>query len=77
MPKILSDFKDIAVYRKGGVSHLDMEVQSLGDASVKTQDLEDSRRELIALSGVKWNTHIENQSLFETHCQIWRWAKRS
>ena len=29
-----------------------MEVQSLGDASVKTQDLEDSRRELIALSGV-------------------------
>ena len=52
MPKILSDFKDIAVYRKGGVSHLDMEVQSLGDASVKTQDLEDSRRELIALSGV-------------------------
>jgi hypothetical protein len=32
MPKILSDFKDIAVYRKGGVSHLDMEVQSLGDA---------------------------------------------
>ena len=52
MPKILSDFKDIAVYRKGGVSHLDMEVQSLGDASVKVQDLEDARRELIALSGI-------------------------
>ena len=29
-----------------------MEVQSLVDSSVKTQDLEDSRRELIALSGV-------------------------
>ena len=50
MPKILSDFKDIAVYRKGGVSHLDMEVQSLGDASVKVQDLQDQREELIALS---------------------------
>lgn len=29
-----------------------MEIQSLGDASVKIQDLEDARRELIALSGV-------------------------
>lgn len=52
MAQILSDFKDIAVFRKGGVSHLDMEVQSLGDPSVKTQDLEDARRELIALSGI-------------------------
>jgi len=29
-----------------------MEVQSLGDASVKVADLEDARRELIALSGI-------------------------
>lgn len=52
MPKLLSDFKDFVAYRKGGVSYLDMEVQSLGDSSVKIQDLEDARKELIALSGI-------------------------
>lgn len=51
-PKLLSDFKDMFTFRKGGVSHLDMEVQSLGDASVKVADLEDARRELISLSGI-------------------------
>jgi len=51
-PKILSDFKDIFTFRKAGVSHLDMEVQALGDTAVKVADLEDSRKELIALSGI-------------------------
>ena len=31
-PKLLSDFKDMFTFRKNGVSHLDMELQQLGDA---------------------------------------------
>lgn len=31
-PKLLSDFKDMFTFRKNGNSHLDMELQSLGDA---------------------------------------------
>lgn len=41
MPKLLSDFKDMFTFRKNGASHLDMDIKSLGDASVKVQDLED------------------------------------
>ena len=37
---------------KGGVSQLDVEVESLGDPNVKVQDLEDARREIISLSGI-------------------------
>ena len=31
-PKLLSDFKDMFTFRKNGVSHLDKELQQLGDA---------------------------------------------
>ena len=31
-PKLLSDFKDMFTFRKNGNSHLDMELQSMGDA---------------------------------------------
>lgn len=54
-PKLLSDFKDMFTFRKNGQSSLDMELQQLGDPSVKVQDLEDARRELIALSGIPKN----------------------
>jgi hypothetical protein len=40
------------VLSKNGQRALDVEVNSIGDPSVKVQDLEDSRREIIALSGV-------------------------
>jgi hypothetical protein len=50
--KMMSDSKDLFVLSKNGTRALDVEVSSLGDPSVKVQDLEDSRREIIALSGV-------------------------
>ena len=50
--KIMSDYKDMFVLSKNGVRALDVEVNAVGDPSVKVQDLEDWRREIIALSGV-------------------------
>lgn len=52
IPKILSDFKDLVLLSKKGQRFVDVDIQSLGDPNVKIQDLEDQRRELIALSGV-------------------------
>lgn len=52
IPKILSDFKDMFIFSKQGQRPLDVEVQNLGDPSIKVADLEDARREIIALSGV-------------------------
>ena len=37
---------------RNGVKSLDVEVQSLGDPSIKIADLEDARREIISLSGI-------------------------
>jgi len=42
--KIMSDYKDFFVLSKNGQRALDVEVNSIGDPSVKVQDLEDSRR---------------------------------
>lgn len=52
MPKLLSDFKDVFTLSKGGNKSIDLELQSFGEPSIKVADLEDSRRELIALSGI-------------------------
>lgn len=52
IPKILSDFKDMFIFTKQGQRSLDVEVQNLGDPSIKVADLEDARREIIALSGI-------------------------
>lgn len=52
IPKILSDFKDMILFTKKGQRFVDVDVQSLGDPNIKIADLEDTRRELIALSGV-------------------------
>lgn len=52
IPKILSDFKDMFVITQGGQTPVDVDVQQMGDASIKTADLEDARREIIALSGI-------------------------
>ena len=52
IPKILSDFKDMMILTKKGTKFVDVDVQSLGDANIKMADLEDTRKEIIALSGV-------------------------
>jgi len=52
IPKILSDYKDMYLLAQNGQKFLDVEVQSLGDPSIKIADLEDARREIISLSGV-------------------------
>lgn len=52
MPKLLSDFKDLFVISKGGTRAVDVEMQSFGDPSIRVADLEDARKELIALSGI-------------------------
>lgn len=52
IPKIMSDFKDMILLTKKGVRFVDVDVQSFGDANIKIADLEDTRRELISLSGV-------------------------
>ena len=52
IPKILSDFKDMFILSKQGNTPVDVEVKSMGDTSIKVQDLEDARREIIALSGI-------------------------
>ncbi|MFW6219368.1 MAG: hypothetical protein ACOC33_00740 [bacterium] len=52
IPKILSDYKDLYLLSKQGNKSLDVEISSLGDPSVKVQDLQDARSEIIALSGI-------------------------
>ena len=52
VPNMLSDFKDVVLLSKKGQRFVDMELQQMGDANIRVADLEDFRRELIALSGV-------------------------
>ena len=52
IPKILSDYKDLYLLSRQGNKSLDVEVTSLGDPSIKVQDLQDARSEIIALSGI-------------------------
>jgi hypothetical protein len=52
VPKVLSDFKDVIIVSKKGQKYVDFELQSMHDSNIKIADLEDQRRELIALSGV-------------------------
>jgi hypothetical protein len=52
IPKILSDFKDMFAIVKDGKRPVDVEIQPMGDASIKVADLEDARREIISLSGI-------------------------
>lgn len=45
-------YKDLVTYKQNDKTHLDVDVQSFGDRSMSVADLEDARRELIALSRV-------------------------
>lgn len=52
LPKLLSDFKDIFLFSKAGSKSVDVEVKSFGDPAIRVADLEDARREIIAISGI-------------------------
>jgi hypothetical protein len=52
IPQILSDFKDMVVFKKKGQTFVDLDVSQIGDPSIGIRDLEDIRSELIAISGV-------------------------
>lgn len=52
IPKILSDFKDMFILSKGGQKAIDVEISSHGDPTIRVADLEDSRREIMSLSGI-------------------------
>ena len=52
LPRILSDYKDMVTFKKKGATFIDLDVLNTGDPNVNIRDLEDLRRELIALSGV-------------------------
>lgn len=52
IPNVLSDFKDIILLSKKGQRYVDMDLQQMGDPNIRVADVEDFRRELIALSGV-------------------------
>jgi hypothetical protein len=52
IPRILSDFKDIILLSKKGQRFVDMDLQQMHEANIKVADLEDTRREIIALSGI-------------------------
>lgn len=52
LPNILSDFKDIIAFKKRGQTMLDIDTVQMGQPSISTNDIEDLRRELIALSGI-------------------------
>jgi len=49
---ILSDFKDMFILSKNGQRSVDVEVSSMGDPSVKVADIQDSRNEIMTLSGI-------------------------
>jgi hypothetical protein len=49
---ILSDYKDVMAFRKRGQDFINVETMQTGDPNIRVQDIEDLRRELIALSGI-------------------------
>lgn len=60
---ILSDYKDIIAFKKRGNTMIDVDTVQLGSPpSYGTQDLEDLRREIIALSGVP-STYLGYQDM--------------
>ena len=52
MSNILSDFKDMFIVQQNGQTPVNVDIQQMGDPSIKVQDLQDLRQELISLSGI-------------------------
>jgi len=50
--KVMTDFKDLITVNRDGKSFVDVEMIQMGDPSIKTQDLEFQRNELVAVSGI-------------------------
>jgi hypothetical protein len=49
---ILSDYRDMITFRKRGQPMLDVDTLQMGNPNINTNDIEDLRNEIIALSGV-------------------------
>jgi len=52
MANILSDFKDMFVIQQNDRTPVNVDIQQMGDPTIKVQDLQDLRQELISLSGI-------------------------
>jgi hypothetical protein len=52
LPNMLSDFKDIVTFSKKQQKFVDVDIQQHSDPNIGIRDLEDQRREIVALSGV-------------------------
>jgi len=50
--KVMTDFKDLITVNRDGKSFVDVEMIQMGDPSIKVQDLEFQRNELVAVSGI-------------------------
>jgi hypothetical protein len=51
--KLMSDFKDMVVFKRKGTEFLDMNIERIGDTSnIYTQDIEALRKDIVAMSGV-------------------------
>lgn len=69
LPKILSDYKDMVTFKKKNQTFIDLDVLNTGDPRVNIQDLEDLRRELIALSGVP-SSYLGYQDMADLKDQV-------
>lgn len=76
IPKLLSDFRDFVVFKKKGQDFVDMETLQHGDPNIGIRDLEDQRKDLVALSGVPaaflgYQDHYElREQLIHTNIQF-------
>ena len=52
IPNILSDFKDIITLTRKQNKFIDVDILQTGDPNIRINDLEDQRREIVAISGV-------------------------
>ena len=52
MANILSDFKDMFIIQQNDRTPVNVDIQQMGDPTIKVQDLQDLRQELISLSGI-------------------------
>jgi hypothetical protein len=76
IPRLLSDFRDFVTFTKKGQRFVDVETLQHGDPNIGIRDLEDQRKDLIALSGVPaaflgYQDHYElREQLIHTNIQF-------
>jgi hypothetical protein len=76
IPRLLSDFRDFVTFTKKGQRFVDVETLQHGDPNIGIRDLEDQRKDLVALSGVPaaflgYQDHYElREQLIHTNIQF-------